>query len=422
LDYDLVLEGATVTPTGTRELQIGVNGGRIGEIRRQGLRGAQRIVVPSSCVIFPGFIDTHVHLREPGWEHKEDFASGTAAAAHGGVTTVFDMPNNPVPATDVKTLEAKAELARSRGEVDIRLLGGVGAELSTIQKIRKLVVGYKIYLAQTTGNLLTPDGRLREVLAAVGRAGKPASVHCELQTILDQRREDLAGQDRPDLHSDLRPPEAEIESVRMVLAARRKTKVNFCHISTAEALRLLELSRSGDSRVACEVALHHLFFSRNDMYRSELLKVNPPLRSESDREAMVLALRTGKIDFLVTDHAPHTLTEKRKEGACGVPGLDNYGNLVAWLIRGQEFSFETVAAITSGNQARFYGLGDRGAIAVGKRADLTVIDLKAPEKASSRTVRSKCGWTPYEGVKFPGRVRWTFFEGRRLVDDFELDV
>ena len=422
MDHDLVLEGVAVTKRGVQNLQIGISGGRISEIGRQGLRGAHRIVAPSSCVIFPGFIDTHVHLREPGWEHKEDFASGTAAAVHGGVTTVFDMPNNPVPATDVKTLQTKARLAKSRGKIDIKLLGGVDSRLGQIRKIRRLVVGYKIYLAETTGNLLTPHGMLPEVLAAVGRTGRPASVHCELQSILDRRREELAGQDRPDLHSDLRPPEAEVESVRMVLAARGRTSVNFCHISTSGALGLVGESRGRGSKAVCEVALHHLFFSRNHMFRSGLLKMNPPLRSEADREAMILGLRSGRVDFLVTDHAPHTLMEKQNDGACGVPGLDNYGNLVSWLIRSHGFAPETIAEATAGNQARFFGLEDRGSIAVGKRADLTVVDLKAPEKATSEVIRSKCGWTPYEGVEFPGRVRWTIFEGKRLMDDFELTI
>jgi len=411
-----------VTQRGAQNSQIGVRGGRIAEIKRQGLRGTKKIVVPSSCVIFPGFIDTHVHLREPGWEHKEDIASGTAAAAHGGVTTVFDMPNNPIPATDVRTLETKAKLAKSHGLIDVKFLGGVGSRLSLIRKISELVIGYKIYLAETTGNLRIPNGRLREALAAVGRTGRPASIHCELQSILDRKRKELAGQNRPDLHSDLRPPEAEVESVRMVVAAKGHTRVNFCHISTSGALELVEESRGRGSKAACEVALHHLFFSRNHMFRSELLKMNPPLRSESDREAMIMGLKSGKVDFLVTDHAPHTLTEKQNEGACGVPGLDNYGNLVSWLIRRHGFALETIAAVSAGNQARFFGLEDRGSIAVGKRADFAVVDLKAPEKASSRAIRSKCGWTPYEGVEFPGRVRWTIFGGKRLVDDFELTI
>lgn len=421
MEYDLVLEGRAVTPRGTEELQIGVLDGKIAEIRKQGLQGSRRIDA-AACLIFPGFIDTHVHLREPGGEQKEDFRSGTAAAVHGGVTTVFDMPNNPVPATNPEALETKAELARSHGLIEVKFLGGVDRRLSQVQKIRNMVVGYKIYLAETTGNLLIPPTRLRESLRAVARARKPVSVHCEQQSIIDRQREELAGEDRPDLHADLRPPEAEIESVRLLLSTRGRTRVNVCHVSTLGALVLLGTARRRGVGVACEVALHHLFFTRKDMLKSDLLKMNPPLRSEADRRAMLEGLRSGKVDFLVTDHAPHTITEKREQGACGVPGLDNYGNLVSWLVRKHGVSPETIAAVCSGNQARFFGLRDRGAIAVGKRADFSLVDLKAAERVNSRDVRTKCGWTPYEGFEFPGRVKWTVFEGRPLLEDSEFVV
>jgi dihydroorotase len=122
---------------------------------------------------------------------------------------------------------------------------------------------------------------------------------------------------------------------------------------------------------------------------------------------------------LVTDHAPHTLRDKRVEGACGVPGLDNYGNIVSWLIKSEGVSPSTIASVCSGNQARFFRLRDRGTISKGKRADLTLLDLKSTERVSSADVRSKCGWTPYEGIEFPGRVRWTICRGRPLVDDYE---
>ena len=421
MEFDLVVEGRAVTPRGVQELQIGILGGRIAEMRRQGLKGGRRISA-GSCIIFPGFIDPHVHLREPGWEQKEDFASGSEAAVHGGVTTVFDMPNNPVPATDIPTLETKAKLARSKAVIDVKFFGGVSGSLSQVREIRSKVIGYKIYLAETTGNLRLPTKKLRAALAAVNDAGKPASVHCEEQSIIDQKRKELSGLGRPDLHSDLRPPEAELDSVRKVLALRGDAKVNICHVSTGGALGLVEKSRGQRPRVTCEVTLHHLFFSRRSMYKSDLLRTNPPLRNEEDREAMLEGLRTGRVDFLVTDHAPHTLTEKRVGGACGVPGLDNYGNLVSWLIKRHGFDLETIAAVCSGNQARFFGLKDRGAIELGRRADLTLLDLKAPERVASERMRTKCGWTPYEGFEFPGRVRWTIFGGSALLEDYELAV
>lgn len=421
MECDLVVEGKAVTPLGTRELELGILDGRISAIKRQGLRGARRIAAPS-CLIFPGFIDTHVHLREPGWEYKEDFATGTAAAVHGGVTTVFDMPNNPVPATSAVALEAKVRLAAARANVDVRFFGGVDGRLSEIRRIRCMVVGYKLYLAETTGNLLLPRSKLRGALEAIARTRKPASVHCEEQTIIDRRREELTGQQRPDLHADLRPPEAEIESVRALLSRRGRGRVNICHVSTSSALRLIEDSRRRSPGLACEVTLHHLFFSRHDMLRNDLLRVNPPLRGEEDRVGMLQGLSSGSVDFLVTDHAPHTLDEKRTKEACGVPGLDNYGNVVSWLIKKQGLSPESVAEFCSGNQAMFFGLRDRGTIEIGKRADLTLLDLKAAERAGSSVVRSKCGWTPYEGFEFPGRVRWTLFGGKPLLEDFQMVI
>lgn len=424
MEYDLVVEGDAVTPAGTERLQIAVTDGRIAEIRKQGLQGARKIVAEGSLV-FPGFIDAHVHLREPGWEHKEDFASGTAAAVHGGVTTVLDMPNNPTPATNVGALERKKELARAKALVDVKFFGGVGSSLAQIPRIRRLVVGYKIYLASSTGNLLFPSDRLPAALAGVGRTGKPVSLHCEEESIVDQRTRELASEDRPDVHADRRPPEAELEAVRKVLAhlqdgQARNARVNFCHISVAEALRIVSSARRRQMRVACEATLHHIFFSRQDMWkRRGLLETNPPLRSDYDRRAMLEGLRSGSVNFLVTDHAPHTLAEKR-EGACGLPGLDNYGNLVAWLIRDQHVAPARIASVCSGNQARFFRLQDRGIIAKGKRADLTILDLKSRERASSRSILSKCGWTPYEGYEFPGRVRWTIRAGAALLEDFEV--
>jgi dihydroorotase len=420
LEYDLVIEGKAVTPSGAQELQIGVSEGKIAEIKKQGLNGVRKISTPHTCVIFPGFIDAHVHLREPGWEQKEDFQSGTKAAIHGGVTTVFDMPNNPVPATNARTVGAKVRLAASKAKVDVKFFGGVDGQLSDIEEIKNMVIGYKLYLAETTGNLRLSSEIAGAALAAVSRTKKPASLHCEEQSIIDRQSENLAGQDRPDLHCDLRPPRAEVESIRSVLAFRGEAKVNICHVSTSDSLGLIGEARNHIPEMACEVTLHHLFFSRNDMLNSQLLKTNPPLRSEADRIGMLEGLRAGSIDFLVTDHAPHTLVEKRENGACGVPGLDNYGNIVTWLIRNHDFSLDLIAAVCSGNQAKFFGLDDRGAIALGKRADFTLLDINSPDRVDAQAVKSKCGWSPYEGCEFPGRVRWTILQGRPLLEDFEF--
>ena len=425
MEHDLVVEGRVVAPGGIDEVQVGVSEGVIREIRRQGLRGA-RTIRARGCLVFPGFIDGHVHLREPGWEYKEDFASGTAAAVHGGVTTVVDMPNNPVPATTRETLAKKRRLADAKGHVDVRLHGGVlGSDVAALREVKDLVVGYKIYLARSTGGLVFPVDRLGEAMRAVEPTGRPLSLHCEDQQVIDSREAALAGEKRQDLYCDIRPPEAEVSSVEATLAAlraNRALRMNVCHASTSGTISAVSAARTAGLRVACEAALHHVFFSRKAALGNPLLRTNPPLRREGDRATVVEGLRTGKVNFLVTDHAPHTREEKLEEGMSGVPGLDDYGHVVSWLLKAQGFGPNNIASVCSENPAAYYGLPDRGEIAVGKRADFAILDMGTPERVSGERLMTKCGWSPYEGVEFPGRVRWTIRGGEALLEDFEMSL
>lgn len=417
MEHDLVVEGRAVTSRGLEELQFGVDAGKIVRAKRQGLRGARKISA-EGCLIFPGFIDVHAHLREPGWEYKEDFATGTAAAVHGGVTTVFDMPNNPVPATDLKSILRKEQLSKKRAHVDVKFLGGVtDRSLRDISAMKRHVVAYKIYLAKSTGGMLLSTRLLTGALEKIAETGRPASVHCEDQSEIEEiaRR----GGNRAASHGVLRPPRTETDSVRRVLAAQTEGPVNICHLSTGESVGLVSAARKRHQRVGAEATLHHLYFSASDLMKDRMLRTNPPLRTEKDREALFRGLEDGSVDFLVTDHAPHTEDDKMEGNASGVPGLDNYANLVTWLMeRGLDPA--VVLGITSRNQARFFGLEDRGALEPGMRADFTILDTKAEETVTRDSVRSKCGWSPYEGRSFPGRARWTISAGRVLMDDFEL--
>jgi len=423
LEFDLVVEGEAVLRSGTEHMQVGLRDGIIADLRKTGLRG--RKVDASGCLIFPGFIDPHVHLREPGWESKEDFMTASAAAVHGGVTTVFDMPNNPVPATTPEALEKKLTLAR-RAPIDILFHGGVTREnLHSLARMSNLVVSYKLYLAETTGSLLLPQELLPAALSEISKTGKPASIHCEDQSLIELRKEKAGGAWGPEAHARIRNRRTEVDSVRKVLSARPKGgrgKVNLCHLSTGESCGLVTRARGAGGAIACEATLHHLFFNSEILKeKGDLLRVNPPLRSESDRKALVRALKGGDVDFLVTDHAPHLLEEKMSgDPPSGVPGLDNYGNVVAWLITEQDMSPSRVARATSGNQAGFFGLKDRGELARGKVADIAVVDLKLTERVTAEGLRTKCGWSPYEGIKFRGRVRWTIKDGTVLLDDCQL--
>ena len=423
MEHDLVLEGKVVRPTGIEELQVGVSGGQIAEVRRQGLRGAKKIR-GERCLIFPGFVDIHVHLREPGWELKEDFRTGTEAALHGGVTTVVDMPNNPIPATTVAVLKEKSSRAKAKARVEVRFFGGVdGKNLDHIGMIKDIVVGYKIYLSSSTGSLPFPKEVLSEAFRRILNTGLPVSLHCEDQAIIDRMTRLLEGTERPDVHCDIRPPEAEVTAVSAVIDALRGAKgvhANVCHASTGMTLDLVSMAAREGLNIQCEATLHHLYYNRKAMLDNGLLKTNPPLRSEDERQALLRGVSSGAVSFLVTDHAPHNEEEKISLGLSGVPGLDDFAHIISWLIKSQGVDPVTIARVASFNPSKYAGMKDEGEVSVGKSADFAILDLDSPEKVSRDDVRSKCGWSPYEGREFPGRAKWTIARGEVLLDDYEI--
>ena len=419
MEHDLVVEGRVVLPGSFEPAQIGITDGVIAEVRKQGLKGV-RTIHAGDGIVFPGFIDCHVHLRDPGWPEKEDFGTGSRAAVHGGVTTAFDMPNNPVPANTASALRDKQERAKERSVIDIRFFAGVDPnDIPGIRDVSGLAVGYKVYMSETTGTSPFPEASLGAALRLIAETGKPVSAHCEKQELLAAKLS-LAG-GSPEEYPDARPPSAEMESVETVLAASKKAgvRVNICHVSTAGALEKVSKAAASGADAACEVTLHHLFFTRRALSGNAMLRTNPPLREESDRVAVLNGLKAGTVKFLATDHAPHTKEEKATSSIAGVPGLDDYGHMVSWLIRNHDVHPLSIARMTSGNQAGFFSLRDRGTLASGMRADITVLDM-TPEVVRSGSIMSKCGWSPYEGVEFPGRVRWVISRGSPVLEDYQV--
>ncbi len=426
--HERVVEGKIVNLEGIHDAQIGIDEGVITELKKQGLRGARKIEA-HQCLIFPGFIDMHVHLREDGshtWDYKEDFTSGTAAALHGGITTVVDMPNTPSPGITAARIREKKELARraSEGLIDILFCGAVAeSNLNELAEMQKEVVAYKIYLAKT-GGLHISEEALPNALEAVEATSKPAVIHCEDQHIIERMEEEFKsrgkeGNKQKEPHSELRPVEAEIAAVKHVLAAAltlRSVKINIAHVSVSTTVDLIRQYKNGH----CEVTPHHLFFTWDDVVaKKSLLKTNPPLRTEENRQQLLTAFKEGRIDFLATDHAPHTTEEKARdifEAPAGVPHLDTYGNFVSWLVVQCDVHPALIARVCAYNPALFLGLNDRGRIAVGKRANLTILDLQRHVKISREHLYTKCGWSPFEGYEFPGTVRHTICNGRVMTE------
>jgi dihydroorotase len=366
----------------------------------------------TSCLIFPGFGDIHIHAREDvsGKQiYKEDFTTASAAAVHGGVTHVADMPNNPVAPVDDASYAAKEKLTK-KSDVHVTLYAGIGPQTSPLARH----VPYKAFMGPSVGDLFfASQAQLEEAIAKY--RGKNVSFHCEDPVILE------ASKGAP-THEQRRPPQAEITATEFALHLIEKYELigKLCHYSTGDGLEKVRAAKARGLRVTCEVTPHHLFFD-DTMITPEnapWLQINPPLRGAADRLAMIEALRDGTIDYIATDHAPHTLEENAK-GISGVPHLDTYGAFATWLIAEHGFSAGEIARVCAYNPGRFVNeflppeLGKGyGLVQPGYVGSLTVLDLQKPYFVSRQSVKTKCGWSPFEGFSFPGSVRAAVVQGK----------
>ncbi len=382
---DLVLESKFVSPSGVKEGQIGIEDGKIKFIKKSGLEGKK---LKTRGLIFPGFIDMHVHLREPGWIHKEDFRTGSKAALHGGVTTVVDMPNNKPPINNLRALKRKIRLAKKKALIDILFYGMVDDNLKELVKMKSLVAGYKVYMSETTGTRGVDAESLEKILGKIPK--KLVSFHCEDRHMIEQ---DMS-----------RPEVAETKAITEVTKLSRKfsIKSNICHISTKSGFSI-----ANKARLFREVSPLHAFFFKKNAEKNRKLTMNPPLRTREDRDFLFRSLISGKASFLATDHAPHTIEEK-KEGARGCPGLDTYGGFVSLLLK-KGASPETINRITSLNASHVLGL-KKGLIKEGFEADFSIIEMN-PWKVSRKELETQCGWSPFEGFVFPGRASISLRKG-----------
>lgn len=365
----------------------------------------------SDCLIFPGFGDVHIHAREDAGgtqTYKEDFSSMSAAALHGGVTQVVDMPNNPVAPIDDARYAAK-ELLTAVSDVHVTLYAGIGPNTKPLTRH----VPYKVYMGPSVGDLFfTSQAQLEEVMGRY--RGCNVSFHCEDPEILEAS----SGEDT---HERRRPAHAEVTATRFALHLIETYGLQgkLCHYSTKEGLAHIVAAKQRGVRVTCEVTPHHLFFDTSMLTDENrmALQMNPPLRSSEDRLALIEALREGHIDYIATDHAPHT-PEEKAVGASGVPLLDTYGAFTTWLMRDHAYLPQDIARICAYKPGCFVreflpeGFGQGyGLIAPGYVGSLTILDTKTPYHVTRESIRSKCGWSPFEGMTLPGSVRYTVLRG-----------
>jgi dihydroorotase len=408
----VIIEGQLADIDGVRNGQIMIEHGLIAAVGPA--LGKADHTFPDSCLIFAGMGDIHIHAREDttGREcHKETFQTASAAALHGGVVHVADMPNNPAAPVDDASYAAKESLLlEQKLPVVFTLYAGIGPDTRPLRRN----VPYKAYMGPSIGELYFKT--LEELDAALSRyVGCAVSFHCEDPILLEKH------QGAP-THEQRRPAECELSATRFALQMIEKYRLKgkLCHYSVGEGLPLIRAAKARGLPVTAEVTPHHVFFDTAMITSAnrQAMQMNPPLRGPADRLAMIEALRDGTADYLATDHAPHTLAEKAK-GISGQPHLDTYGAFVTWLLKEQEFTAERIAAVCCANPGAFanpYQKERFGRILPGYAGSLTVLDLKKAVLIKREDMRTKCGWSPFEGITFPGSVAAVFVRGERVQD------
>lgn len=345
----------------------------------------------TGLVVLPGLIDLHVHLREPGFEQKEDFATGTKAAIAGGITHVFDMPNNKVPITTAKLMREKIELAKKKAKCKIGFyLGAAAGNELEWKKIagEKMFAGLKIYMGKTTGDLLVDSDALLEAQFAGFDPKRYIVVHAE-----DERREG-----------------GSLEAIGRAgkFAEKHGKKLHIAHITTNEEIQMAKKY----TNATVETCPHYLFIDEAQLARlGELKGVNPPVRGNAERAGLMRAAVEGKIECISTDHAPHTLEEK-KNGAKGYPGLETSLALMLDAYNRKLLPLEVIPKMMSENPAGVAGMKENGAIRKGMSANLTIVNLKKEWVVKGEELETKCKWSPFEGRKLKGRSRMTIIDGK----------
>ncbi|MBI4036190.1 amidohydrolase family protein [Candidatus Daviesbacteria bacterium] len=333
----------------------------------------------------PGLVDVHVHLREPGATQKEDFETGTKAAIAGGITSVLDMPNNPIATISPETLQQKKDLAKGRIYADVGF--HFGASLKSIgffNQVKDKVFGLKVYMNPTTGDLLMENDSVLDEVFKNWPKDKPLMVHAEGDTL--QKAINLARKFGNTLH--------------------------VCHVSLAQEIELIKQARKDGLQVSCEVAAHHLFLTEEDVKKlGPFGMMRPPLASRQDQDALWEAITDGVVDIIASDHAPHTKEEKLNSDKpiYGVPGLETTLPLMLTAVNEGKLTIERLIELTSTNQKKIFKIEEQPETFV-------EVDLEEKYTITDKNLQTKCGWTPFAGMEVAGRIKKVVLRGQLAFD------
>ena len=402
----------------------------------------ENIINAHGCYILPGIIDDHVHFREPGLTEKADIDTESRAAAAGGVTTFFDMPNTKPQTTTLEALEEKFALARQKSHVNYSFFyGATNDNADTFPQLDiHRIPGIKLFMGSSTGNMLVDR---REALERIfSSTPLPLMAHCEDTEIINRNmamaKEEYGDDPSVAHHPEIRSVEACYESTKLAVELARKyqTRLHIAHLTTAKELEYLTGGQSpcevrlteglSPCEVTAEATVSHLYFSDRDYARlGTRIKCNPAIKSERDREALQQALSDGRITVIGTDHAPHLLSQK--EGGCakaasGMPMIQFSLVTMLELVDRGVLSLERLVELMCHNPARLFEVRQRGFIRPGYRADLVLVRPQSGWTVTPDCIQSKCGWSPMEGHTYLWRVERTLCNGHSVYVNGQVDT
>ncbi|HEY9548181.1 MAG TPA: dihydroorotase [Kiloniellaceae bacterium] len=425
-NWDLIITGGNVfTPSGLVAADVAVADGRIADIGALDTAAADETFDAEGLIVLPGVIDTQVHFREPGLEHKEDLESGTRAAVMGGVTAVFEMPNTSPATIDAAALNEKLTRAEGRAWCDHAFFIGAAAEnADRLGELERLpgCCGVKIFMGSSTGSLLVHE---EETLRAVLSHGhRRVAVHSEDEARLRERFELIRDGGKVAQHPEWRDVETAVRSTKRLLRLAREAgrRVHVLHVTTAEEVPLLAAAKD---IATMEVTPQHLTLAAPYCYEElgSFAQMNPPIRDARHREALWEAVRLGIADVVGSDHAPHSREEKAApypRSPSGMPGVQTLLPLLLDHLNAGRLTLERLVDLTSAGAQRIYGIAGKGRIAVGYDGDFTLVDLKAKRSIEHAWLQSKCGWSPFEGKPITGWPMATVIRGHVAMRDGEL--
>ncbi len=417
--YDLILTGGTVVNQDGKGLRdIGVRAGRIAAIGDLSRASAGETIDCRGLHVLPGVVDSQVHFREPGLEHKENLETGSRAAVLGGVTAVFEMPNTNPLTTGEAALADKVRRATGRMHCDFAFwVGGTRDNAGDVAELERLpgAAGIKVFMGSSTGDLLVEDDE--GVASILRNTRRRAAFHSEDEFRLRERM-GLRVENDASSHPVWRDEVAALTCIeRLVRIARAaRARIHVLHISTAEEIAFLEQHKDV---ATCEATPHHLTLSADDYARlGTLIQMNPPVRAARHRDGVWQGISQGVVDVLGSDHAPHTLEEKAKKYPASPSGMTGVQTLVPIMldhVAAGRLSLERFVDLSSHGPHRIFGMARKGRIAAGYDADFTIVDLKRRETITNAQQGSKAGWTPYDGRQVTGWPVGTVIRGRRVM-------